>query len=200
MTPTPSLPPMAPAWELALQANFGGVAQWRDDFAAKAGTGGVRLCFLPGEGRLANQSVSDAEAVTLLAFERDTPTDIGAFIANIDWEPVYAGYQHAVHEASEAFALAQAAVQGQLLLDVRRAGVYAASPRCIAGASWRDPAQVAQWAAELPAGREVIVYCVYGHEVGRATALRLRAAGVNAHFLSGGIDAWQAAGLPLDPG
>ncbi len=30
-----------------------------------------------------------------------------------------------------------------------------------------------------------------------ATALRLRAAGLNARFLHGGIDAWQAAGRPL---
>jgi superoxide dismutase, Fe-Mn family len=43
----------------------------------------------------------------------------------------------------------------------------------------------------------VVVYCVYGHEVGRGTALRLRAQGVNARFLRGGIDAWEAAGLPL---
>jgi len=39
---------------------------------------------------------------------------------------------------------------------------------------------------------------VYGHEVGRATALRLRAAGVDARFLRGGIDGWQAAGRPVD--
>jgi Fe-Mn family superoxide dismutase len=32
---------------------------------------------------------------------------------------------------------------------------------------------------------------VYGHEVGRATALRLRAAGIDAHFLRGGIDGWR---------
>jgi Fe-Mn family superoxide dismutase len=65
------------------------------------------------------------------------------------------------------------------------------------GARWCDPATVATWAAELPAGREVLVYCVYGHEVSRATALRLRAAGVNARYLRGGIDAWQAAQRPL---
>jgi len=40
------------------------------------------------------------------------------------------------------------------------------------------------------------VYCVYGHEVGRVTAMRLRALGVSARFLEGGIDGWQAAGLP----
>ena len=39
--------------------------------------------------------------------------------------------------------------------------------------------------------------CVYGHEVGRATALRLCASGVAACFLEGGIDAWKNAGLPL---
>jgi Fe-Mn family superoxide dismutase len=49
----------------------------------------------------------------------------------------------------------------------------------------------------LPQGKPVIVYCVYGHEVGRATAMRLRAAGVDARFLQGGIDAWKAAGRPL---
>jgi superoxide dismutase, Fe-Mn family len=41
------------------------------------------------------------------------------------------------------------------------------------------------------------VYCVYGHEVGRVTALRLQAAGLKARYLVGGIDAWQAAGRPL---
>ena len=69
----------------------------------------------------------------------------------------------------------------------------------IPGARWCDPAAVATWAAELPVDREVLVYCVYGHEVGRATAMRLRAAGVNARYLSGGIDAWQGAGRPVVP-
>ena len=47
------------------------------------------------------------------------------------------------------------------------------------------------------AGREVVVYCIYGHEVGRSTAMRLRAAGLNARYLRGGINDWQAAGRPL---
>jgi superoxide dismutase, Fe-Mn family len=38
---------------------------------------------------------------------------------------------------------------------------------------------------------------VHGHEVSRATALRLRAAGLNARYLRGGIDSWQAAGRPI---
>ena len=69
----------------------------------------------------------------------------------------------------------------------------------IPGATWRDPALVAEWSRQLPTDREVIVYCVYGHEVGRATAMRLRAAGVKARYLQGGIDAWQAAGEAITP-
>ena len=66
-----------------------------------------------------------------------------------------------------------------------------------AGAEWRDPAQVDQWAQQLPAGTPVVVYCVYGHEVGRATALRLRASGVDARFLVGGFDGWRSQGRPV---
>jgi len=36
-----------------------------------------------------------------------------------------------------------------------------------------------------------------GPEVGRNTAMRLRAAGVNARYLRGGIEGWMAAGRPL---
>ena len=43
----------------------------------------------------------------------------------------------------------------------------------------------------------MVVYCVYGHEVGRSTAMRLRAAGLKARYLEGGINGWKAAGLPL---
>jgi Fe-Mn family superoxide dismutase len=43
----------------------------------------------------------------------------------------------------------------------------------------------------------VVVYCVHGHEVSRSTAMQLRAAGLRARFLRGGIEGWQAAGLPL---
>ncbi len=65
------------------------------------------------------------------------------------------------------------------------------------GATWRDPAKVGEWAMELPADQEVVVYCIYGHEVGRTTAMQLKARGVNARFLAGGIDAWQKAGKPV---
>jgi Fe-Mn family superoxide dismutase len=67
----------------------------------------------------------------------------------------------------------------------------------IPGAQWRDPGDVGTWAVQLPRDREVVVYCVYGHEVGRATAMRLCAAGIRARYLRGGIDAWKASGRQL---
>jgi Fe-Mn family superoxide dismutase len=43
----------------------------------------------------------------------------------------------------------------------------------------------------------VIVYCVHGHAISRGAAARLRAAGLNARSIAGGIERWQAEGLPL---
>jgi len=80
-----------------------------------------------------------------------------------------------------------------------RAGVFDKASTVIPGSQWRDPAHVAEWAQEQESTGPVVVYCVYGHEVGRATALRLRAAGVDARFLHGGIDGWERAGRPLGP-
>jgi Fe-Mn family superoxide dismutase len=122
---------------------------------------------------------------------------VDAFMENIHWARVYARYQQAVEQASDAFGASQDEAAAALVLDVRRRAVYEQSDAVIPGAQWRDPGDVASWAAQLPSDRDVVVYCVYGHEVGRATALRLRAAGIRARYLRGGIDAWQAAGKPL---
>jgi superoxide dismutase, Fe-Mn family len=182
---------MTPAWELALVANFGSVAAWRANFdALLAQHQHAALCFMPASGALENRAGPAGDgAVPLLLAEGS--------IGNIDWEPVYAAYQAAVHHASEAFGTQRAAAATSTVLDVRRAGVFAQAPNMLPGASWRDPAHVGQWAHELPKDSAVLVYCVYGHEVGRSTALRLRAAGVNARFLEGGIDGWLAAGEPV---
>jgi Fe-Mn family superoxide dismutase len=210
--------PMAPAMALALDASFGSVARWREEFVAMGkaqggGSGWVLLAFQPRDGALVNQWAADhahalAGGVPILAldmyehayhldFGAAAGTYVDAFMDNIDWAAVYARYQSAVHGASEGFAASLDEAAGALLVDVRRAGVFEQAGALIAGARWRDPALVAQWAHELPADREVVVYCVYGHEVGRATALRLRAAGVPARFLLGGIDRWAAAGRAL---
>lgn len=101
------------------------------------------------------------------------------------------------NEENQTFAADPAHLGEALLIDVRRAAVFEQASSMLPGASWADPAKVDEWAATLPPGREVIVYCVYGHEVSQNAALKLRAAGVNARFLAGGIDGWQKAGLAV---
>jgi Fe-Mn family superoxide dismutase len=211
--------PMVPAMALALEASFGSVERWASEFVAMGraqggGSGWVLLSLQPRDGSLVNQWAADhahsiAGGVPILAldmYEHAYHLDYGAaaasyvdaFMANIDWAGVYARYQLAVHGASEPFGAGQDQIADALVLDVRRAGMFEQADTLIRGARWRDPGRVAEWAAELPAGREVVVYCVYGHEVGRATALRLRAQGLSARYLRGGIDAWQTAQLPLE--
>lgn len=74
-----------------------------------------------------------------------------------------------------------------LLLDVRREGKFLESPHLLAGA-WRcAPEDVASFAASQPP-REVVVYCVYGHNVSTDAVTALRAAGWNAYALAGGIE------------
>ena len=93
-----------------------------------------------------------------------------------------------MHAASEGFGAERGDIPNGLVLDVRRAGVFEVATTQLPGAAWRDPADVAQWATDLPHDRPVTVYCVYGHEVGRATALRLRASGVGMIYVSHRLD------------
>ena len=209
---------MAPAMALALAANFGSAERWREEFVAMGkalagGSGWVLLSFSPVDGTLVNQWASDhtqaiAGAVPILAldmYEHAYHLDFGAkadawvdaFMRNIHWEGVYDRYRLAVTAASEQFGVARSELPAGALLDVRRAGVFEQDQQLIPGATWADPAAVGQWGPSLPPDREVVVYCVYGHEVGRSTALRLRAQGLQAWFLRGGIDGWKAAGMPL---
>ena len=211
--------PMVPAMKLAFDANFGSLERWREEFSAMGkaqggGSGWVLLVFQPREGTLVNQWAADhthalAGGVPILAldmYEHAYHMDFGAaaggyvdaFMENIHWAPVYQRYQAAVYAASEPCSAGHDDVSGALLLDVRRAGVFDEAATMIPGACWRDPAAVSHWAAEMPSDRDVVVYCVYGHEVGRATAMRLCAAGVKARYLHGGIDGWQTAGRPVD--
>lgn len=204
--------PLVPAMALALAGNFGSVDAWREAFASLGvGAAGAEcwavLAFRQGEGTLVNCVATEASPLpagtTPIAAVRVEPREdasaILAAIDDIDWSRVYLRYQDAVNQASEAFGVERDEVGDAVLVDVRRAGVFEKAATMLPEASWQDPALVADWARELPKDREVVVYCIYGHEVGRSTAMRLRAAGVNARYLRGGIDGWQSAGLEVVP-
>ena len=78
-----------------------------------------------------------------------------------------------------------------LLLDVRREDKFLESRHMLAGALHCAPEDLAAFAvSQLPSQgqREVVVYCVYGHNVSADAVATLRAAGWNARMLAGGIE------------
>jgi superoxide dismutase, Fe-Mn family len=124
---------MNPAMELALSANFGSVDDWRVDALSHMRDSekfaSVQLVFHRDTGRLSHQGVpkiavaaapSAPDLVTLLTLNTDPKTRI----EDIDWSAVYAPYQTAVHDASEALAANQSELGTAVLLDVRRAGMF----------------------------------------------------------------------------
>ena len=207
---------------VGLKRDFGSVERWRAEFMALAsalggGSGWALLSWSDREHRLVNHWAADhthllAGATPLLAldmyehayhmdFGADAKAYVAAFMENIDWDSVSLRYAAAV-EASTA-ALAASADEAQhaanlMRIDVRRKGTYDASLDRIDGAVWRDPERVDEWAREF-AGAEVLVYCVYGHEVGQSTAARLRDAGIAARYLAGGIEDWKKSGRSVQP-
>ena len=83
-----------------------------------------------------------------------------------------------------------------LLLDVRAAPAFQADSRMLASATWRDPATVTDWRKYLPVHRDIVVYCVRGHEISKNTCSALREIGLHVYSLEGGAEAWKSAGLP----
>jgi rhodanese-related sulfurtransferase len=81
------------------------------------------------------------------------------------------------------------------VLDVRRDPAFDADSRLIAGAV-RPSGDLVAFVKSLARGRPVVAYCVKGAEVGVGAAATLAAAGYDATYLTGGILAWQAEGLP----
>jgi superoxide dismutase, Fe-Mn family len=207
---------------VGLTRDFGSVDRWHTEFTALAaamagGSGWALLSWSDREHRLVNHWAGDhaqllTGATPLLAldmyehayhidFGADAKAYVAAFMANIDWNRVALRYAAAVEASTTALAAAadQARRSSDVIrIDVRRKGAYDSSPDSIEGAVWRDPERVDDWAHEF-AGKQVLVYCVYGHEVGQSTAVRLRDAGIRARYLLGGIEAWKASGLPVKP-
>ncbi len=85
-----------------------------------------------------------------------------------------------------------------IVVDVRRGPAFLESDAMLSGAVRRDPEHVAHWAKALPRASSVAVYCVHGREVSQTTADALSAAGISAHYLEGGLEAWKDAEGALD--
>ena len=83
-----------------------------------------------------------------------------------------------------------------VVIDVRKAPAFDSSKRVIAGALRIAPEDIVAGASPLPRDRDIVVYCVHGHEVSQNAARSLAQAGFNAAFLEGGIGHWEAGKLP----
>jgi rhodanese-related sulfurtransferase len=82
------------------------------------------------------------------------------------------------------------------LVDVRRKEAFSADDKLIIGAYHRQPKDITGWLNELPTGRPVVAYCSHGREVSQGVAASLRAAGIEAAYLEGGVSAWNEQSLP----
>ena len=214
----------ASGFATALERDFGSVDQWLREFSALAkamggGSGWALLSWSSREYRLVNHWASDhtqllAGATPVLAldmYEHAYHMDFGAkaaayvdvLLKNIRWDVVYRRYGAAVAADAGAWSTdltTLASSEGKVrILDVRRPEHLAQSSETVAGADWFDPARVDQWSSSLDPSQPVVVCCVHGLDIGRSTALALRARGFDARFLSGGVEAWRAAGLPVQP-
>jgi superoxide dismutase, Fe-Mn family len=206
-----------------LERDFGSVARWRAEFTALAkamggGSGWALLSWSAREGRLINHWAGDhtqllAGATVVLAldmYEHAYHLDYGAraaayvdaFMENIRWDAVYRRYGAAVAASASAWGtdVATARDPGNAqVLDVRKPEHRAQTQDTLAGSVWRDPAQVDEWCGTLDGTRPVLVCCVHGLDIGRSTAMALRARGFDARYLIGGIESWRSAGLPMQP-
>ena len=107
----------------------------------------------------------------------------------------YLGYHEEIQglisgEIIDAPRLRKKLATGVTLLDVRRKGDRDAAPAMIPGAVWRDPELVEQWAGELAAGQETVIYCVRGGSVSKSVSRKLREKGVQVSYVDGGLAAW----------
>jgi rhodanese-related sulfurtransferase len=84
-----------------------------------------------------------------------------------------------------------------LLIDVRRTANFHADTCMAASATWRDPFAIEDWLKFMPRHRTIVVYCVHGHEISRNACAAMQNAGLRAHYLDGGYEAWKTAGGPL---
>ena len=86
-----------------------------------------------------------------------------------------------------------------MLLDVRRRSDRDADPVALPSAVWRDPEQVNDWGARLPADKEVVIYCARGGSVSNRVLDQLLEQHLPAQYLEGGIAAWKTVGNKTEP-
>jgi phage shock protein E len=81
------------------------------------------------------------------------------------------------------------------LIDVRTPGEYADGH--LAGAKLIPLQEIARRISEIDKSKPVLLYCRTGHRSGSALEILQEQGFTEAKHMAGGINAWQAAGLPV---
>jgi Fe-Mn family superoxide dismutase len=169
-----------------------------------------------------SQSVSGGVPIMALdMYEHAYHIDFGAnvtayvdtFMRNVDWPAVEGRFEDAVNvrpprplvqkEFGDVPGVGFEEVQAMLkegnvqLIDTRPKHSVSRSKDIAEGVTWRDPERVSEWMSELDKEKPVVVYCVYGFQVGCRTAIKLREAGFDARYMKVGHSGWKAAGGPI---
>lgn len=144
-------------------------------------------------------------------FNENQPAYVKTYLQNIHWGRV-AKTLDAVSRRSDQFEeqlnsseqvsiaelkrLMASDTDTPLILDVRHDDDCERYTSRIADTDWRDSFKVTEWVRDLPKDKPVVVYCMYGFWVSQKVAKELRAEGIDARSLNGGVTAWRAMGLP----
>jgi Fe-Mn family superoxide dismutase len=206
--------------------DFGSIDRWRAEFTAMGralagGSGWVLLSRSPRDGTLTNVWAADhahglAGGTPILAldmYEHAYHLDFGAnasayvdaFMANLHWPRLLARFTGA--ESRETSRTIDTLAARHLLdsdptitvIDARLADDAASVPVRLQGARRAPPDRIEAVAAGLARNSKAIVYCAWGFEIGGDCAARLRAHGIDAVAIAGGLGAWRADGLPTEP-
>ena len=83
-----------------------------------------------------------------------------------------------------------------MILDVREQDEWNAGH--IPGAVFMPMGEVPNRLSEIPTDKTVIVQCRSGNRSSQVTDFLVKQGFTNVHNMSGGINAWQSAGLPVE--
>lgn len=81
-----------------------------------------------------------------------------------------------------------------VVVDIRRQSDLQSDGTMIQDAIRGDPESIDAWVGSLPIDKPIIVYCSRGGSVSKTVTPALRARGLDARYIQGGITAWKEFG------
>lgn len=147
--------------------------------------------------------IPHASPLVLLVTDRDRAETLRAQLATIGFDDVRGiadpipdtGEDVARTRMVDARTAKRLAEEGAVLLDVRERAEWESGHA--PGATHLPYELLTQRAAELPRGREIVVYCASGVRSSLAASM-LERDGASATNVRGGFNSWRSAGLPVE--